>query len=292
MKILLATDGSPESEAALTFSAQLARRDAISMTILAIVDSGFPIESAQVPDSSTQYPQAVSKVEGILARAIELVGVAGINTRVRFGDAFTQILHEASAGAYDLIVIGDSRPRNILRRFRRNSMAVRIAENAPCSVILVRGKVSPICRILLCDSGAGMSSLLSRLVLQLAELLEGDEEVCVLHVMSQISASPVVQNADLKAVATELIAEHAPEGEILEQDVKMLEKPGIHPTPKVRHGLVVDEILAEARSGDYDLVVVGAHPIGKRRFMLDNIAHQVIKEIARPILVVRAKGEK
>ena len=110
--------------------------------------------------------------------------------------------------------------------------------------------------------------------------------------MSQISASPVVKDTDLKAAATELIAEHAPEGELLEKDIHLLEKPGIHPIPKVRHGLVVDEILAEARSGSYDLVVVGAHLVGRGGFMLDNIAHQVIKEITCPVLVVRAKGEK
>jgi len=72
----------------------------------------------------------------------------------------------------------------------------------------------------------------------------------------------------------------------------MLEKPGIHPIPKVRHGLVLDEILAEARSGDYDLVVVGAHPpTDGQRFFLDDIAHQIIKNIDRPILVIRNNKE-
>ena len=70
----------------------------------------------------------------------------------------------------------------------------------------------------------------------------------------------------------------------------MLDKPGIHPTPKVRHGLVVDEILAEARSGDYDLVVVGAHQSDSpRSILLDNIAHQIMEKIKRPILIVRDK---
>jgi nucleotide-binding universal stress UspA family protein len=78
---------------------------------------------------------------------------------------------------------------------------------------------------------------------------------------------------------------------MLERDIQMLEKPGIHPSPTVRHGLVVDEILAEARSGDYDLVVVGAHSNGDpKSFLLDNIAHQIMKRINRSILIVREKG--
>jgi nucleotide-binding universal stress UspA family protein len=88
-----------------------------------------------------------------------------------------------------------------------------------------------------------------------------------------------------------LVEEHSPEGEILERDIHLLDKPGIHPIPKIRHGLVVDEIIAEARNGDYDLVVVGAHSLGiPQNYLLDNIAHQIIKRINRPILIVRSKG--
>jgi nucleotide-binding universal stress UspA family protein len=108
--------------------------------------------------------------------------------------------------------------------------------------------------------------------------------------MSQMSASPGVRGGQLRADAQELIEKHTPEGEMLERDIQMLEKPDIHPSPKVRHGLVVDEILAEAHSGDYDLVVVGAHPAGgSQRFLLDNIAHQIMKRINRPILIVKEK---
>jgi nucleotide-binding universal stress UspA family protein len=88
-----------------------------------------------------------------------------------------------------------------------------------------------------------------------------------------------------------LIAEYAPEGELLERDIQMLEQPGLHLIPKVRHGLVVDEILAEVSSGGYDLVVIGARLTqGPQRFLLENIAHQIIMKIRRPILVVREKN--
>ena len=50
----------------------------------------------------------------------------------------------------------------------------------------------------------------------------------------------------------------------------------------------LDEILAEARDGDYDLVVIGAHR-GEawRRILLDDLAHQIIVQLDRPVLVVR-----
>jgi nucleotide-binding universal stress UspA family protein len=55
----------------------------------------------------------------------------------------------------------------------------------------------------------------------------------------------------------------------------------------VRHGLVVKEILDEARSGDYDLVVIGAHEgRGWERFLLDDLAQEIVDHADRAVLVV------
>lgn len=276
MKILIVTDGSSEARNALDFSSQIVQRVAEPPTILTVIADSTDSLSSQAND--------------ILARALELVGVPEAMTQVRIGKTFENILHEASEGGFDLVIMGDKRPQSLLARVLWGSKAIKVAESAPCSVIVVRKKPSRIHRILLCDSGAGLSSLLSKLVVQLSDLLEGEEDITVLHVMSQMSAGPGVRGGQLRAEAQELVEEHAPEGEMFERDIQMLEKPGIHPSPKVRHGLVVDEILAEARNGDYDLVVVGAHsPGGKQSFLLDNIANQIMKRINRPILIVREK---
>jgi nucleotide-binding universal stress UspA family protein len=51
---------------------------------------------------------------------------------------------------------------------------------------------------------------------------------------------------------------------------------------------VVDEILDEARSGNYDLVAIGAHQReGWTSFLLDNLARQITTQIDRPVLLVR-----
>jgi nucleotide-binding universal stress UspA family protein len=51
---------------------------------------------------------------------------------------------------------------------------------------------------------------------------------------------------------------------------------------------VVNEILAEVRENSCDLVVIGAHRgQGWRRILLDDLAHQIIAGVDRPVLVVR-----
>ncbi len=182
-----------------------------------------------------------------------------------------------------------------MTRFLLGSTAERVVTHAPCPVIIAKGKIGPVRRILLCDSGAQSVSLFNRFVTQLGRLIEGEEAVTILHVMSQMSAGPGVIGRQLRASAEELMAEHAPEGQLLEQDIRLLERLNIHPQPKIRHGLVVDEILAEARSGDYDLVVIGAHRYeGWQNILLDDLARKIVAQVdpAHSGDTLKTAGEK
>lgn len=290
MRILMATGGSPHSEAALRFGAQIAECAGEPPTVVTVI----------------RHQMKRPRAEAVLARAREILSpmVSSFRTRIRVGQPAEEIIREAEEGGYDLVIVGERQHHDLVTRFLLGSTATRVVEHAPCPVIVAKGKIGPIHRILLCDSGAEspwiglraatrpveveVPSLLSRFAAQLAELMEGEEEVTILHVMSQMSAGPGVRGKQLRASAEELIHEHTPEGELLDQDIHLLERPGITPRPKVRHGLVVNEILAEARSGDYDLVVIGAHRgEGWRRILLDDLAHQIIVQVDRPVLVVR-----
>jgi len=114
--------------------------------------------------------------------------------------------------------------------------------------------------------------------------MDGEEEITVLHVMSQISAGPGVEGKHLQADAEVLIRERSPEDWVFEHDIEILDQPMIPPHPKLRHGFVVDEILQEAREGDYDLVIIGAHlKEGWRGVLIDDIAHKILKRIDRSI---------
>ncbi|MCZ7668801.1 MAG: universal stress protein [Chloroflexi bacterium] len=79
----------------------------------------------------------------------------------------------------------------------------------------------------------------------------------------------------------------SPEGALLSHGVQFLHQKDVAAAPLVRHGLVVNEILAEATSGRYDLVVIGAHPTGGwQRFLLEDVTAQIVLKVDRPILVI------
>lgn len=277
MKILIATGGSTHSEAAIHFCSHIIQHITSENT--------QPVVLTVVKQQS-EYAEATA----ILDHACRLLHNGEINpeTRIRVGHPAEEIIREAEEGHYHLVIVGERQHHRPMTRFILGSTAERVVEHAPCPVMIAKGKIGPIHRILLCDSGIESPSLPERFVTQLGKLFRGDEDVTILHVMSQMSAGPGVRGKQLRASAEDLMKEHSVEGQLLERDIRALEQLNIRPQPKIRHGLVVDEILAEARSGDYNLVVIGAHRgEGWRRILLDDLAHELITHIDRPIIIVR-----
>ena len=139
-------------------------------------------------------------------------------------------------------------------------------------------------------------------------------QVTVLHVMSQLSATPVLPQAGalrvmpqtpappepsgiqlehLEAPAEELITLDTPEGLHLQDALAILADQRVPARALVRHGLVVDEIVAEACEGDYDLLVVGAHTAeGWMRFLLNDIGQQILSCVDRPVLVAKTRHSR
>jgi nucleotide-binding universal stress UspA family protein len=286
MRILIAANKSSDALEALHLGCQIARRADEPPTLLTVI--GPRVECH--PPHAANTPSSVGA-----SLDPELLNV---RTKVRVGYPVKEIIREAQEGRYDLLIISGPQGRHRLAHSLLGSTALRVAKHAPCSVLVEKGNGRPIRHILLCDSGAESPSIglsraarhpaLIQFTAQLVDLLEQDVEITVLHVMSQISARPGLPGRQLRAGAEELIAESSPEGELLKQDIRSLARPGIHLQPRVRHGLVVDEILTESRDGDYDLVIIGArHDYGPRHILLEDLAQRIVSRSDRAVLVVR-----
>lgn len=269
MRILIATGGAPHSDIAVRLGSLICQTMGGTPTLLTVIKH------------ETERAQA----EAILLRARTLAPIPEIQTRVRLGHPAEEIVREAAEGKFDLIIIGERTHHGLARRLLAPT-AERVIAHMPCPVLIARGQPRPLRRALLCESGRE-PSLLRRLINRLSGLLKYMDELTVLHVMSQIAAAPGIPGWELRANAQELIQKHTPEGSLLEDNLARLKQLNVHWEAKVRHGLVVQEILAESRSGDYDLVVIGAHEgKGWERYLLDDLAHEIIHHADRPLLVV------
>ena len=291
MRILLCTGGSPHGQAALRFGSVLARHSPEPATLLGV---------AERPQDQAQVERALKEGQTWLA------GAPAPRTRVRVGHAAERILEEAESGEYDLLVVG-TRGRHGITSFLLGSTAERIARQSGTPVLLVQGKGDAVERILACTAGGEPGLAAARLAGRVARLTGA--RVTVLHVMSQLVGSPVPAHAGplqvmpqtpapcdvpddqawvLDATAEQLMETDTWEGAHLREALSILSEMDVPGEVRVRHGLVLDEIVDETEEGDYDLVVVGSQPVqGWMRFLLNDVSQQIIGCTDRPILVAR-----
>ncbi|NLF65609.1 MAG: universal stress protein [Chloroflexi bacterium] len=272
MRVLIATAGAPHSDIAVKLGSWLAEATGSqTTTVLTVIRR----ESER------------AQAKAILARAVEMMGPGAgtIRTTIRVGGPAEQIVREAEQGDYNLIVLGDRLHHGLAARLLAPT-AERVIAQKPCPVLIAREPIRPLHSLLVCESGRE-PTVLTRLLEQLMPLVKIAEELTVLHVMSQIAAGPGVGSWELHADAETLIEKETREGRLLELNLLTLQNLNVRPRATVRHGLVVNEILTEAHSGDYDLLVLGAHQVaGWERFLLDDLAKQIIHQAHRSVLIV------
>lgn len=266
MHILVATGGAEHSQKAVDFAALLARDTNAALTLLTVRKPGVPEASARtlLEEARRALPPDTPNVQ----------------LRIREGHPAEEIVFECEEGGYDLAVVGERQHHTLRTRFLLGSTAQRVVEHAPCPVVVAKGRIAPVRRMLLCEGVRTDAPLAQRFMTQLPELVALPLEITVLHVISQLSLTP--QDSDVEVSQTVQVARH-----MLANDVRLLGQRRANVQERLRYGLVVEEILAEAE-WDYDLIVVGAHPgSGWRRILLDDITHDVLVKAPAPVLVVR-----
>lgn len=277
MRILMCTDGSPLADRALNYGAQLVKPANADVTVLGLVTS---------PGREAPVRAALDHAQSLWVNPAE--------AKVRTGRSATEILAEATTGQYDLIVMG-SRGRRGWQRVAFGSVAARLARSSPVPVLIVKGGRMVVQKVLACTSGDVRGERVARWGGQIAAWLKAQSTI--LHVMSQIATSPRANLEELSETAEEAIARQTREGTHLAHEVALMQAQGamVKATPKLRYGLVREEIVAEVAEGDYDLVVIGGHQAPDlggsrsliREYLLEDVTDHVIMDVDRPILVVK-----
>jgi nucleotide-binding universal stress UspA family protein len=150
MKILLATDGSDCSKAAVDAVAERPWPEGSEVKVISVIELSYApmTEAWALPDSyfkeletagTEQAEKAVNQAAKLLKSARgELV----ITTEVANGSAKDMILDEAEKWGADLIVLGSHGYRG-WRRFLLGSVSHAVATHARCSVEIVRSRKLP-----------------------------------------------------------------------------------------------------------------------------------------------------
>lgn len=273
MKILIPADGTPGSVPVIMQGGFAARTFGARPTLLAVVPS-------------KKYERQAEKILEDAQRRLAEIGVEA-ETKIRFGRPNSELLAEVKEGAYDLLIMGKMQKSKWLEG-SWGDPARKVLSSTSTAVLFARGVSDGFYRILLCESLGLDGTLVQALKKRFPPLFKGKRQLTILHVMSQIGARPGVKSWELRASAEELMGAGTLEGELIKDELNELaEKNRAQVKPKVRHGAVVDQIMAEAEEGGYDLVVIGAHhPLGWQRLLLEDMAVQIIASSRKPVLIL------
>jgi nucleotide-binding universal stress UspA family protein len=143
MKILLAIDSSPSSDAALREVSQRPLPPRTQVRLIMVerpVDAGLLRTGVQTVFDElfkTERLAARRRLHRAAARLQQTTRALIVTPLLRHGDPSQIILNEAARWGADLIVVG-SRGFGLFKRILFGSVSLAVAANAPCSVQIVR----------------------------------------------------------------------------------------------------------------------------------------------------------
>ena len=148
MKILLATDGSKQSDAAIDMLKRFTFTAGDEAKIITVVDMAVPmaidIYGDYLPDTTEMEKTAREHAAKILEETCaKLEGICknlSMTSEVLFGSPESRIVETAEEYGSDLIIVG-SHGYSRWERLLLGSVSQSVVHHAPCSVLVVREPV-------------------------------------------------------------------------------------------------------------------------------------------------------
>ncbi len=272
MKFLLCSDGSEQAERAVRLGANIAAGCGADVTLLGIIEH---------QDKSDALLDSLKRVQSLLADKkvpAELITKAG--------DPVDEIRKRTEETLYDLVVIGAVR-KQIRSGFWMSSKTYKIIKEIGPPVLTVAGQVPTLKRILICSGGGRFIDAAVQLVGRIAPCT--DATATLLHVLPEPPAI-YAHLARMEQSADALLKSQSELGRNLRREKEALEAAGVPTELRVRRGGVLEQILREIYTGNYDLVVTGSALSGSlRTYVLGDVSREIVNRADRAVLVVRGQ---
>jgi len=269
MKILLFVSKLPYARPAILFGGLVARLTKSPIILMHVTSRKSGLEAGQ----------------NILAQAREMLPDVELNTQICQGISTQCILDEAQSGSYDLVVLEARRTVGLMKRLK-GVVARLIARESPVSVLVIKEERPSLKKILVCTGGRDIAEPVIEAGGSLARA--AGARVALLHVAPHIPSMYVGLNTMEEGLPA-LLQTDTPLARHLHHGAEIIERHQIDAALKLRRGEVVNEILDEARAGDYDLIVIGASGTrkGLKEWVLGNITRRIVDDAPCPVMVVR-----
>ena len=272
MKILICSDGMPAAESAARLGAAFAAPLRAEVVLLGVAEKSedeAPLQQALEKHADSLRGQNVSpKVE------------------MCTGDPIFKIAAETQKTKYDLVIVGARKTGATGLHWRSEKMYELIKAVVP-PVLVAMGEWAQLKRFLVCTGGKEFIEAAVQLTGTLASAVGAS--VTLLHVM----AEPPAIYADLVRLeedVDQLLASNSELAINLSAQKADLEKLKVPAEVRIRHGMVTDQVFAEARDRNYDLIVTGSSQARGmlRHYIMGDLTRTILNHANCPVLVARA----
>lgn len=312
MNVLLTVDDSPDSKAAAQFlrRIQFPAKSVLYLLHVNPLDEWLRLGTSgrslrMLKQIDRLRAEAATKMQNVLRKMEEtfLNSDLAIHSLVRDGTPGEEILRTIKEHHIDLVVLG-TRGLSKVSGFFLGSVSEWVLNEAPCSVLIVRGKTrSP-------KSTKGMPILIATDGSPDAQ--EGVEFVkhigfppstvlTILHIVrkkvhqtAQLLSTNRTEHAEFTKLAEDLLQARGREGtKLLETTRKTLKRPGLKIVENLAFGHEAQEIIKASKRVRADLVVMGSRGVtGLRRMLLGSVSHKIVRYAPCSVLIVRKNRVK
>lgn len=277
-KLLVCTDESPDSQAAVTVALDLAKAAGCKVFLLQVL-SFIPMYELQTPDlvppatinlemQAAQEAAVKGRLEAWRAKAAEL-GV-DLEPRLRTSvTAYEGVLEEAEALQPDWIIMGRHGLTG-LARLLMGSVTARVIGHSPFNVLVVpQGAALKFKRLLVACDDSPFSAAAWQEALSITQRMG-----------SHLTGIAVAATDGEVKTATEVLRK-------MEAEANMR---GVALETAVPQGQPDQAIIMFAQAKKVNLIILGSHGrTGLRKLLMGSVAERVIGQAPCPVLVVKKK---
>ncbi len=307
MNVLLAVDESCDFRAAAQFLSRIQLPTDSDLYLLHVnaLDEWLRLGTAGrslhiVEQIKMSRAAAAAKMRHVLSQMEHafLKPSLAVHSFVTDGAPGAEILRIITEYHIDLVILG-TRRRSKISSFLLGSVSEWVLNEAPCSVLVVRGKTRPKkstkgLHILIATDGSSDAKEAIKFVEKLG--FPASTVLTLLYVVrkkvhqtAQLVTTDGIQPATFRKLAEDLLKVRGREGaKLLETTRKALKRRELKIVENLAFGHEAEEILKAAKRTRADLVVMGSRGLtGLRRFLLGSVSNKVTRHAPGSVVVVR-----
>jgi nucleotide-binding universal stress UspA family protein len=278
--LLITTNGFKETWNAIEYGAWFAESMRMKITLLGVTERLNP---AVIDD---RHP-----LEDVFERAVSLFKDRGVeySLEVQNGEAEHVIPEKANGGDFISVVSPLGRPQ--IRHWLAGRSIRVLMERIVGPILYVPAMRLPMKKLLISIGGLGYEVAAENLAFQVAVASRAD--VTLLHVVPPTDLD-YPSTRDVRGHIKDLADTDTLPGRSLRQGLASARSAGLTARATARQGIVVEEILAELKEGNYDMVCMGSPYSASafRQLYMPNVTADVAEVAHCPVLTARfKKGE-